>query len=103
MRSVLVLAALLVLAAVPLAGAAPQVYVCAGKVGVQPCPGVACVWTGAKATCVPQPSGAPDRVCRTQRAGEGSTTTCVQPTRPDCLIETTTWTGADGWTTCTGL
>lgn len=42
-------------------------------------------------------------ICHSFRAGEGETTYCVNPGNPGCLVEETVWTGADGWSTCTGL
>ncbi|GEM_PF-5659321 len=107
MRIALLVVPLLVLAIVPLAGAAPDVAVCVlGKVGVQPCPGTACVWTAAKATCVPKASApaVPTSLCHGQRVGfEGYEEWCVNPTNPHCLIEETVWTGADQFSYCTGV
>jgi len=107
MRVALLVIPLLVLAFAPLASAAPDVAVCAGSVGVQPCPGLACVWTAAKATCVPAPSpdaSVPTSICKGQRVGfEGYEEWCVNPTDPSCLIEENVWTGADGFSYCTGV
>jgi hypothetical protein len=105
MRATLILVPLLLLATLPLASAGPDVAVCVGsKVGVQPCPGAACVWTAAKATCVGAATVSLPEKCWGHRVGfEGYQETCVNPNDPHCLIYQYEWTGADEFSSCSGI
>ncbi|MEA3198705.1 MAG: hypothetical protein QOE90_133 [Thermoplasmata archaeon] len=50
------------------------------------------------------PVHAPTSICHGERVGfEGYEEWCVNPTDPHCLIEENVWTGADGFSYCTGV